>query len=32
MKTKKNAKYAVAYIVGWCCMKGLVPHYKKVEL
>ena len=23
---------AVAYIVGWCCMKGLVPHYKKVEL
>ena len=23
---------AVAYIVGWCFMKGLVPHYKKVEL
>ena len=23
---------AIAYIVGWCCMKGLVPHYKKVEL
>ena len=23
---------AVAYIVGWACMKGLVPHYKKVEL
>lgn len=23
---------AVAYIVGWCCMKGLVPRYKKVEL
>lgn len=23
---------AVAYLVGWCCMKGLVPHYKKVEL
>ena len=23
---------AVAYIVGWCCMKSLVPHYKKVEL
>jgi len=23
---------AVAYIVGWCCMKALVPHYKKVEL
>ena len=23
---------AVAYIIGWCCMKGLVPHYKKVEL
>ena len=23
---------AVAYIVGWCCMKGLVPHYRKVEL
>ena len=23
---------AVAYLVGWCCMKGLVPRYKKVEL
>ena len=23
---------AVAYIIGWCFMKGLVPHYKKVEL
>ena len=23
---------AVAYIAGWCCMKSLVPHYKKVEL
>ncbi|MBQ6137256.1 MAG: MFS transporter [Kiritimatiellae bacterium] len=23
---------AVAYIVGWSFMKGLVPHYKKVEL
>ena len=23
---------AVAYIVGWCFMKGLVPKYKKVEL
>ena len=23
---------AVAYIVGWCCMKALVPRYKKVEL
>ena len=23
---------AVAYIFGWCFMKGLVPHYKKVEL
>lgn len=23
---------AVAYILGWCCMKTLVPHYKKVEL
>ena len=23
---------AVAYLVGWCCMKSLVPHYKKVEL
>ena len=23
---------AVAYIVGWCCMKGLVPRYRKVEL
>ncbi len=23
---------AVAYIVGWCCMKALVPHYRKVEL
>ena len=23
---------AVAYLIGWACMKGLVPHYKKVEL
>ncbi len=23
---------AVAYLVGWCIMKALVPHYKKVEL
>jgi len=23
---------AVAYIVGWSCMKLLVPHYRKVEL
>jgi ACS family hexuronate transporter-like MFS transporter len=23
---------AVAYIVGWTCMKALVPRYKKVEL
>ena len=23
---------AVAYILGWLCMKSLVPHYKKVEL
>ncbi|MBO7720799.1 MAG: MFS transporter [Kiritimatiellae bacterium] len=23
---------AVAYIVGWACMKSLVPHYRKVEL
>jgi len=23
---------AVAYIIGWICMKSLVPHYKKVEL
>ena len=23
---------AVAYLVGWCCMKGLVPHYRKVEI
>ena len=23
---------AVAYIIGWCCMKALVPRYKKVEL
>ena len=23
---------AVAYLVGWCCMKSLVPHYRKVEL
>jgi len=23
---------AVAYIVGWACMKSLVPRYKKVEL
>ena len=23
---------AVAYVVGWACMKILVPHYKKVEV
>ena len=23
---------AVAYLMGWACMKSLVPHYKKVEL
>mgnify|MGYP003294537157 CR=1 FL=1 len=23
---------AVAYVVGWICMKSLVPHYKRVEL
>ena len=23
---------AVAYLVGWLCMKTLVPKYKKVEL
>ena len=23
---------AIAYIVGWACMKSLVPRYKKVEL
>ena len=23
---------AVAYIVGWTCMKTLVPRYKKVDL
>ena len=23
---------AVAYLLGWCCMKSLVPRYKKVEL
>ena len=23
---------AVAYIIGWTCMKTLVPHYKKVEI
>lgn len=23
---------AVAYIIGWCCMKSLVPKYRKVEL
>ena len=23
---------AVAYLAGWCCMKSLVPHYRKVEL
>ena len=22
---------AIAYLLGWCCMKGLVPHYRKVE-
>ncbi len=22
---------AVAYVIGWSCMKALVPHYKKVE-
>ena len=23
---------AAAYLVGWCCMKSLVPHYRRVEL
>ena len=23
---------AVAYIIGWICMKSLVPHYKRVEI
>ncbi len=23
---------AVAYIVAWCCIKALVPHYRKVEM
>ena len=23
---------AGAYLIGWTCMKSLVPHYKKVEL
>lgn len=23
---------AVAYVIGWACMKVLVPHYKKVEV
>ena len=23
---------AVAYLIGWACMKSLVPHYRKVEL
>ena len=23
---------AVAYLIAWCCMKSLVPRYKKVEL
>ena len=23
---------AVAYLIGWTCMKSLVPHYRKVEL
>ena len=23
---------ALAYLAGWCCMKSLVPRYKKVEL
>jgi ACS family hexuronate transporter-like MFS transporter len=23
---------AVAYLIGWACMKSLVPKYKKVEL
>ena len=23
---------ALAYIIGWSCMKSLVPHYRKVEL
>ena len=23
---------ALAYLIGWCCMKSLVPHYRKVEL
>ncbi len=22
---------AVAYLIGWCCMKSLVPHYKAVN-
>lgn len=22
---------AVAYLIGWCCMKSLVPHYKAVD-
>jgi ACS family hexuronate transporter-like MFS transporter len=37
--TGKPAGYAIvfgycalAYIVGWLCMKTLVPKYKKVEL
>ena len=37
--TGKSAGYmivfcycAVAYLVGWLCMKSLVPHYRKVEL
>jgi ACS family hexuronate transporter-like MFS transporter len=23
---------AIAYVVGWCCMKTLVPKYKPVEI
>ena len=23
---------AVAYLIGWCCMKSLVPRYRRVEL
>lgn len=37
--TGKSAGYmmvfgycAVAYVIGWGCMKALVPHYRKVEL
>lgn len=37
--TGKSAGYmivfsycALAYLIGWCCMKALVPHYRQVEL